>query len=37
MGAKDAPSPVRSAAEEGGIVNLFVGEYHQIRVLGPLY
>jgi hypothetical protein len=26
MGAKDAPSPVRSAAEEGGIVNLFVGE-----------
>lgn len=27
MGAKDAPSPVRSAAEEGGIVNLFVGEY----------
>jgi hypothetical protein len=25
MGAKDAPSPVRSAAEEGGIVNLFVG------------
>jgi len=27
MGAKDAPSPVRSAAEEGGIVNLFVGKY----------
>jgi exocyst complex protein 7 len=26
MGAKDAPSPVRSAAEEGGIVNLFVGK-----------
>lgn len=26
MGAKDAPSPVRSAAEEGGIVNLYVGE-----------
>ena len=25
MGAKDAPSPVRSAAEEGGVVNLFVG------------
>jgi exocyst complex protein 7 len=27
MGAKDAPSPVRSAAEEGGIVNLFVGTF----------
>lgn len=25
MGAKDAPSPVRSAAEEGGVINLYVG------------
>jgi len=30
MGAKDAPSPVRSAAEEGGIVNLFVGKLSAI-------
>lgn len=27
MGAKEAPSPVRSASEEGGTVNLFVGMY----------
>jgi hypothetical protein len=26
MGAKETPSPVRSAQEEGGVVNLFVGE-----------
>lgn len=26
MGAKDAPSPARSAAEEGGVLNLYVGE-----------
>lgn len=25
MGAKETPSPVRSAGEEGGVVNLFVG------------
>ena len=27
MGAKDPPSPARNAAEEGGIVNLYVCEY----------
>jgi exocyst complex protein 7 len=27
MGASEAPSPVRSAAEEGGVVKLFVGEW----------
>jgi hypothetical protein len=32
MGAKDAPSPVRSAAEEGGIVNLFVGMSVSLRI-----
>lgn len=32
MGAKDAPSPVRSAAEEGGIVNLYVGEWSYVVV-----
>ena len=37
MGAKDAPSPARSAAEEGGIVNLYVGEYnlHELSRKGP--
>ena len=27
MGQKDPPSPARSANEEGGLVNLYVGEY----------
>lgn len=27
MGAKETPSPARSAGEEGGTVNLFVGEF----------
>lgn len=32
MGASEAPSPVRSAAEEGGVVKLFVGEWGSGRV-----
>ena len=34
MGAKDAPSPARSAAEEGGVVKLFVGEWRGIARAG---
>lgn len=30
MGASEAPSPVRSAAEEGGVVKLFVGEWWEL-------
>lgn len=33
MGAKDPPSPVRSAAEEGGVVNLYVGELNSGHIV----
>ena len=34
MGSKDTPSPARSAAEEGGIVNLYVGMSTWALLLG---
>lgn len=33
MGSKEAPSPARSAAEEGGVVNLYVGEWVLLNLI----